>query len=162
MGQLWVGHSVYRVVGQDIGPLFLRQNGVSLSVRRLSGKMAKCGKIFERYAGPVSPYGLFFRFSESDGLIWSCLSYQQKNHNESIRQAQDRLAGFFDGPLSVCFTTSCTFPIPREDRSQYRCQSSQIPFACLSQTKQKRYPHTPSFCLSRRPDGGGNPSASPP
>ena len=55
-----MGHSVYRIEGQDIEtPLFLRQNGLSLSAARLSAKMVRCGKFLEKYHGPVSPYGVF-------------------------------------------------------------------------------------------------------
>ena len=56
MGQLRVGHSVFRIEGQYLeNPLFLRQNGVSLSAAQLSAKMVRCEIFFEKYHGLVSP-----------------------------------------------------------------------------------------------------------
>lgn len=70
MPQLRVGHSVYRIEGQYLEtPLFLRQNGVSLSAAQLSAKMVRCGKCFEKYHGLVSPYGVFPDFPNLTALF---------------------------------------------------------------------------------------------
>jgi hypothetical protein len=60
MPQLRVGHWVYRIEDQyPENPLFLRQNGGSLSAAQLAAKMVRCGKFFEKYHGLVSQYGVF-------------------------------------------------------------------------------------------------------
>jgi len=55
-------------------PLFLRQNGVSLSAAKLSAKMVGCGKFFEKYQRLVFPDGVFPDFPNLTAPFWSYLS----------------------------------------------------------------------------------------
>ena len=70
MPQLRVGHSVYHIEDQYLEtPLFLCQNGVSLSAAQLSAKIVRCGKCFEKYHGLVFPYGVFSDFPNLTALF---------------------------------------------------------------------------------------------
>jgi hypothetical protein len=72
MGQLRVGHWIYRIEDQYLEkPPFLRQNGGLLSAGRMSSRLGRCKKNFEKYAGSLSSCDGLLDLWQSPGPIWS-------------------------------------------------------------------------------------------